>query len=178
MVIPQIEERKLRFDARRLAIDSFVRIYLESVQGARQLVMGHLRLMFTLSLGALAGVITLYASALRMGGPEVHQLPWQPVSLALIALLCLVASALLSAATLQHAARGVSALVRHPFPASDEDIRRLFTDAEDDESRILARIVGVLEDRIGQEPVTEIRTGACTALLVLGVVASGLSFIA
>ncbi|MEZ7186093.1 hypothetical protein QVM19_31795, partial [Pseudomonas aeruginosa] len=55
---PSPDERRLVFEARRLTIEALVKIYLEQVSSSRNLVTVYLRLMFTLSLGALAGVIT------------------------------------------------------------------------------------------------------------------------
>lgn len=59
------DERRFAFEARRLTIETLVKIYLEQVSVSRGLVTVYLRLMFTLSLGALAGVITLYGAVLR-----------------------------------------------------------------------------------------------------------------
>ncbi|WP_205584535.1 hypothetical protein, partial [Pseudomonas aeruginosa] len=64
---PSPDERRLVFEARRLTIEALVKIYLEQVSSSRNLVTVYLRLMFTLSLGALAGVITLYGTMLRFG---------------------------------------------------------------------------------------------------------------
>ena len=60
------DERRLAFEARRLAVETLIKVYLEHVTHARHLVTAHLRLMFTLSLGALAGVVTLYGATLRV----------------------------------------------------------------------------------------------------------------
>ncbi len=62
-----LDERRLRFEARRLAVETFVRLHIEQVAASRQFLLTHLRLMFTLSLGALASVVTLYGAGLRLG---------------------------------------------------------------------------------------------------------------
>ncbi|MGV8294745.1 hypothetical protein ACV36C_38550, partial [Pseudomonas aeruginosa] len=64
---PSPDERRLEFEARRLNIEALVKIYLEQVSSSRNLVTVYHRLMFTLSIGALAGVITLYGTMLRFG---------------------------------------------------------------------------------------------------------------
>lgn len=92
-----MDARALRLEARRLSVETLVRVHLECVNGTRQLMLGHQRLMFTLSLGALAGAITLFAAALRLGGPEMLPLPPLSAALSLTALACLSGSALISA---------------------------------------------------------------------------------
>jgi len=69
-----LDDRRMRFDARRLALESFVKIHLEHVTGCRQLLLAHLRMIFTLSLGSLAGLVTLYASVMRFGSAASDQI--------------------------------------------------------------------------------------------------------
>lgn len=76
----------------------------------------YLRLMFTLSLGALAGVITLYGTMLRFGtSASISMITPLEVVLAIAALAALVTSALLSARALQKSAFDVAPLLHNPF---------------------------------------------------------------
>jgi hypothetical protein len=171
-----LRERALRLEARKLSVESLVRVHLESVSGTRQLVLGHQRLMFTLSLGTLAGVITLFAAALRLGGPQMLPLPPLPAALALVALAALTASALLSAATLQQATRQASRFLREPFPGASAQLARLFSADAGDETAIVASVLDVLEHRVQAEPVVEPRTWWTTSLLLAGVTATAAAF--
>ncbi|HEJ1874583.1 TPA: hypothetical protein SLV52_003098, partial [Pseudomonas aeruginosa] len=111
------------FEARRLTIEALVKIYLEQVSSSRNLVTVYLRLMFTLSLGALAGVITLYGTMLRFGtSASISMITPLEVVLAIAALAALVTSALLSARALQKSAFDVAPLLHNPFPSADSVI--------------------------------------------------------
>lgn len=166
----------MHLDARRLAVETLARVHLDSVGGTRQLVLGHQRLMFMLSLGALAGSITLFAAALRVSGAEMLPLPPLPAALALAALAAFTGSALLSAATLQKATRQASRFLREPFPDAGAQLSQLFSPEAGDETRILASVLDVLERRIQAEPVVEARTWWTTSLLLAGVAATAAAF--
>ena len=128
---PSPDERRLVFEARRLTIEALVKIYLEQVSSSRNLVTVYLRLMFTLSLGALAGVITLYGTMLRFGtSASISMITPLEVVLAIAALAALVTSALLSARALQKSAFDVAPLLHNPFPSADSVIDSIF-DADD-----------------------------------------------
>lgn len=171
-----LRERALRLDARKLSVETLVRVHLDSVSGTRQLVLGHQRLMFTLSLGTLAGVITLFAAALRLGGPHMLPLPPGSAAMALVALAALTASALLSAATLQTATRQASRFLREPFPGGSAQLAQLFSDEAGDETRIITTALDVLERRVQAEPIVEPRTWWTTSLLLAGVAAAAAAF--
>jgi len=68
------DKRRLAFEARRLTLEILVKIYSEQFAASRDRATIYLRLMFTLSLGALAGVITLYAAMLRLSPVEIFNL--------------------------------------------------------------------------------------------------------
>jgi hypothetical protein len=171
-----LRERALRMEARKLSIESLVKVHLESVTGTRQLVLAHQRLMFTLSLGALAGVITLFAAALRLGGPGLLPLPTLSAVLASFSLVSLTASALISAATLQIATQKASRFLREPFPGAAEDLYRLFASGSSDETQIVSGVLDVLERRVKAEPVIQPRTFLTTFLLLSGVASAAASF--
>ena len=164
------EDRRLRFEACRFAIDTFVKIHLEHIEGARLLLTSHLRMMFTLSLGALAGLITLYASILRFGSVDLH------VGFAMAALASMVVSALLSAASLQRASADAALLLRDPFPDTDNALTNIFDKVDADERQILQSVNQALEARVARHPGFDANTRTPTVLLVVGVVMAGLSF--
>lgn len=176
--LPEIalRERALRLDARKLAVETLVRVHLDSVAGTRQLMLGHQRLMFTLSLGALAGVITLFAAGLRLGAAQTLPLPPLAAGLALLALAALTASALISAAALQKAARHAAGLLRDPFPGAGDDLELLFSDEQASETVLVSRMLDVLAQRARAEPVVAPRASWTTFLLLVGAVATAAAF--
>ena len=171
------EDRQLRFEACRFAIDTFVKIHLEHIEGARLLLTSHLRMMFTLSLGALAGLITLYASILRFGSVDLHAPGGMVrVGFAMAALASMVVSALLSAASLQRASADAAQLLRDPFPDTDNALTNIFDKVDADERQILQSVNRALEARVARHPGFDANTRTPTVLLLVGVVMAGLSF--
>lgn len=168
------EARRLQFEARRLAVETFVKLHVEQVSASRQLLVTHLRLMFTLSLGSLAGVITLYAAALRFGSASAASAPqpWPTILSGVLALGLLVLSALLSAHALQRAARAAAAVLTNPFPDAERELHNLFHDHDGDENDILARTIDILERRLAAETVVSPNSTLNVSLMIVGIACS------
>ena len=171
METSQIEERRIRFEARKLAVEVLVKIHLEHLQGSRLLVMNHYRLTFGLSLSAVAGLVTLYAAALRFGA----ELGSDPASLmrigfAIFAVSSLVASALLATRALRKVASSSAHLLRNPYPNADAEMTQIFEDPTVDEGVIVQNILKVMKLRVESEPAFNHTTGKNTLLLALGVI--------
>lgn len=172
------DDRRIRFEARRLAIESFVKIHLEHVSGTRQLVMNHLKLMFTLSLGALAGVMTLYGAVLRFGGsPAIDALTRPGILLGFAALASLIGSALLAARGLQLAATEASRFMRDPVPGASDAAAMIFTDPAASEARITEGLFTLMSAMSDGQPTMQASTWPNTILLVLGLTCAGASFL-
>lgn len=166
-----IEERRIRFEARKLAVEVLVKIHLEHLQGSRLLVMNHYRLTFGLSLSAVAGLVTLYAAALRFGaelGNDATSL--LRIGLAIFAVGCLVASAMLATRALRKVASGSAHLLRNPYPNADVELALIFEDPTVDEGIMVQNIMKVIQLRVEAEPAFNHTTGKNTMLLVLGVI--------
>lgn len=137
----------------------------------------YLRLMFTLSLGALAGVITLYGTMLRFGtSASISMITPLEVVLAIAALAALVTSALLSARALQKSAFDVAPLLHNPFPSADSVIDSIF-DADDiDERQILRKLYFALDKTVEHQPPLRLSTRLITLFLIGGLFLTGASF--
>lgn len=172
------DERRLAFEARRLAVETLVKVYLEQVTHARHLVTAHLRLMFTLSLGALAGVVTLYGATLRVGiANGIGALDRSEVLTGLVALASLVASALLSATALRRAAFEAVSFVHNPFPNAAAEIATIFETDGLNESEILRKLYAAIDKGLEGQPMFKVAARLSTALLIFGLLAAGLSFL-
>lgn len=173
-----LEERRLAFEARRVSIETLIKIYVEQMQGARHLVLTHLRLMFALGLGALAGVITLYAAMLRFG-PAIESL--EPhilqVVLALSSLAAMIASALLTAFALQRTADSAVLYLQDPFPNSGPEIDAIFHADTHNEIEILHNLYRTVENGLSIQPKLQLATRLSTILLIIGLFAAGASFL-
>lgn len=179
MPVPlSFDERRLAFEARRLAVETLIKVYLEHVTHARHLVTAHLRLMFTLSLGALAGVVTLYGATLRVGiANGIGTLDRLEVATGLVSLASLVASALLSATALRRTAIIAVSFVRDPFPKVASEIASIFELGSLDENDVLRKLHHTIDKGLEGPPMFEVEVRWSTSLLVFGLLAAGLSFL-
>lgn len=170
--------RRLAFEAKRLAVETLVKIHLEQVTGAHRLATTHLRVMFTLSLGVLAGVVTLYGAMLRFVSPtEFHAITIYNWVLAIAALAALVASALLSARALQQAASATMPFLRDPFPNAGSEIGSIFESDELDESEILRRLYFAVSKGVESQAILKVDARLCTTLMIVGLLLTGISFL-
>lgn len=171
METSQIEERRIRFEAKKLAVEVLVKIHLEHLQGSRILVMNHYRLTFGLSLSAVAGLVTLYAAALRFGA-ELGSDPTSllRIGLGIFAVSCLVASAMLATRALRKVASLSAHLLRNPFPGAEAELAQIFEDNSTDEGTIVQNILKVMKLRADSEPAFNHTTGKNTLLLAFGVI--------
>jgi hypothetical protein len=176
--VTPLDDRRFAFEARRLTIETLVKVYLEQVSVSRSLVTVYLRLMFTLSLGALAGVVTLYGAILRFSvSPTLNAITMLEAISAVMALGVLVASALLSARALQQSAFDAAPFLHDPFPNAGPIIDSIFQLKELDEQQILDRLYFAIGKLVEHQPTLRVSTRLTTTLLVVGLLLTGVSFL-
>lgn len=169
-----IEERRLAFEARRLAAETLMKVYLEHTQAARQLVVAYLRQMFTLSIGSIAGIVTLYGALLRFGPEHIfNSITLIEVSLALTALGSLIASALITASALQRAAFHSVNRLSNQAPEIDE----IFQNQELEEREILLKLYAATTRGFETQVLFRCETRVGISLLVVGLLSAVASFI-
>lgn len=172
------DERRFAFEARRLTIETLVKIYLEQVSVSRGLVTVYLRLMFTLSLGALAGVITLYGAVLRFSAAaSLDTITILEAVCAVLALAALVASALLSARALQQSAFDAAPFLRDPFPNAGSVIDSIFDSKDLDEQQIIDRLYFAIGKIVEHQPTPRVSTRLTTIFLIIGLLLTGASLL-
>lgn len=175
--LPQ-DERRLAFEARRLTIEILVKIYLEQSAASRELATIYLRLMFTLSLGALAGAITLYGAILRINPTEIFNLiTVQAAVIAIAALGTLITSALLSARALQQSAFDAAPLLHNPFPSAETVIDEIFHHETLNERQILGKLYFTVSKNVEDQPALRVQARVTTLLLITGLLLTGISFL-
>lgn len=176
--VTPLDYRRFAFEARRLTMETLVKVYLEQVSVSRSLVTVYLRLMFTLSLGALAGVVTLYGAILRFSvSPTLNTITMLEAISAVMALGVLVASALLSARALQQSAFDAAPFLHDPFPNAGPIIDSIFQLKELDEQQILDRLYFAIGKLVEHQPTLRVSTRLTTTLLVVGLLLTGVSFL-
>jgi hypothetical protein len=171
---PSIEERRLAFEARRLAAETLTKVYLEHTQAARQLVVAYLRQMFTLTIGLIAGVVTLYGALLRFGPEHIfNSITYIEVALALFAISALISSALITASALQRAAfHSVNRL-----SSQAPEIEEIFQNQALEEREILLKLYAATATGFETQVLfkRETRVGIC--LLIIGLLSAVASFL-
>lgn len=173
-----LEERRLAFEARRLTIETVARIYLDHMQVARHFVVTYLRFIFTLSLGALAGLVTLCAAMLRVNAPPSSFGTREGIQAMLImaALAALVTSAMFASAALRRIADATLSFLHNPFPKSGAEVDAIFQDAELDENEIMLKLYRAISAGLDMQPNFTTETRFSTACLLLGLLAAGVAF--
>ena len=172
-----LEERRIRFEARRLSVETLVKIHLERIEGARQMLLNQVRLMFTLSLGALAAIVTLYGAMLRFqssGSASVYSK--EQIVLAGVSLCFLVLSALMASWTLHRSNMAAANLLANPFPGGEDNLGALFDD-QADERAILVNLAALLDRSLRSQPIIRARTYLNTVVLLLGIASAGAALV-
>lgn len=161
------EDRRLGFEAKRFALETLVKIYLEQSSGSRALVVSHTRVMLTLSIAVMAGFVTVFAAMLRTGYPQAAG--WMqplPAALALSGLGLLMASALWSTKALSLAAKVATHLLRDPFPSARRELEEIF-DAKS-EDIVLDNLVATVQLHIADTAPGNNYSAHATKALVAG----------
>jgi hypothetical protein len=169
------EDRHLGFEARKFALETLVKIYLEQSNGSRALVVSHTRVMLTLSLAAMAGLVTVLAAMLRGGSPQV--VGWiqpLPAGLALSGFALLVASALWATKALSIAAQVATKLLQDPFPTAHKELEEMF--GAKNEDIVLDRLVATVQLHIADTAPGNNFSVYATASLIAGIILAAASF--
>lgn len=156
-----------------------IKIHLEHAEGSRLLLVSHSRMMFTLSLGALAGVVTLFAAVLRLGGEKVlaTATPLE-IILAATSMALLVCGCLIATNALRAAASAAVDLQANPFWNAEAHLDALLKPDETDEKAVLGNLVRALTQRLEYEKPQRPRTRAIACCLVFGLACACMSLFA
>lgn len=147
MIDPDIEDRRIRFEARKLAIESYIKVHVDRAAGARLLVASYFRLIFTLSLGTLAAIVTLGSAWARFGSTSDTGIG-DPVAIALTfsTIVTLVFSAVLAANGLRRAVGRSIRSVRDPLPISGNTIDDSLRKDGSNENEIFGHIMDSIDE--------------------------------
>jgi hypothetical protein len=164
-----MEDRLLRFEARKLAIESYVSIQTDRMNGARQLLVSQLRLLFTLSLGTVAAAATFSGALPQILGTKaaLKPEPWLIFSI-VVALLCLIGAAFIAANAIRTAASNSSRNLVNPLPKSGLRIEEVLRNDSSSESDIFGCILDSLDEFALQEKFSERSFFASIILMAIG----------
>lgn len=169
------EDRRLGFEAKRFALETLVKIYIEQSNGSRALVVSHARVMLTLAIAAMAGFVTVVAAILRGDPHAVGSIHPVTAGLGLFGLALLVASALWATKALSLAARIATNLLRDPFPTARKELEKMF-DAKN-EDIVLDNLVATVQLHIADNVPSNNFSTYATISLVLGITLAALSLV-
>lgn len=174
----QTEFRKLQFEARRFSMDALIRVQLEQSAGTRALMAGHLRLMFGLSLAAIAGAATMISGLLQAKADEISLR--EDAVLVVLILLCVaffMGAAVLALFRSRAVVRQAASLLLDPFPGADNDFKRLLSRPRDneDEEEILDALANVLLSRFEADKSVVTDSGIIIGLVLAGLASGGLA---
>lgn len=173
------DERRLVFEAQRFSLEMLIKIHLEHTEGSRLLLVSHSRMMFTLALGALAAVVTLYAAVLRLGGEKALMTATiSEIALAVASLVLLVTGSLLATGGLRTAASSAVDLQANPFRNAEPFIEGLLQPSVKDEKVVLDNLVEALARRLESEKPHPPKTLLISCCLFLGLAFACLSLFA
>ncbi|WP_210270061.1 hypothetical protein [Aureimonas mangrovi] len=170
-----IEDRRLGYEAKRFALETLVKIYIEHTNGSRALLMSHARIMLTLAIAAMAGFITVYAAMLRSNPAGLDWIEPIPAFLALSGLALIVTSALLSSRALSLAAKVATDLLRDPFPTAQRELREMF-DAKN-EDIVLSSLVATIQLHIADTAPKNNHSVYATMSLIAGTILAAASLV-
>lgn len=172
------EERRLVFEAQRFSLEMLIKVHLENAEGARLFLVSHSRMMFTLALGALAAVVTLYAAVLRLGGEKALMTATTvEIALATASLGLLVTGSLFATSALRAAATSAVDLQTDPFSNAEPFIQGLLQSSATNEKVVLDNLVEILMRRLEREKPQPPKTIAIACCLFSGLACAGLSLV-
>lgn len=143
------EARRLRFEGRKFALETLIRFHMVQVETGRNLRVGHVKLTFALSLGALAGFLTLIGAFARF----VESFPVWPadrtgIMLLLAGLGCLMVGALVAILQYRTTIDRSADLLHRPYLGAEAAFQDLIGDPTLDETAALDRLSAILRNRM------------------------------
>ncbi|MFQ8433250.1 hypothetical protein [Amaricoccus sp. W119] len=174
--IERLERRKLRFEARKFAIDTLVRMYLAQLEGTRSLRVGHVKLTFGLSLGALAGVLTVI-SALARFTENYPEWPEDriPILLLVSGLGGLLAAAVTAISHYRTVVEGSADLLLRPYPGAELEFNGILSGTPEDETAYLDSLSAILSARTRDSRQHHPPSSVVLLLVLFGTTATGVA---
>ena len=142
------------------------------------MLIAHLRLMFGLSLAAIAGSATMIAGLLQAQTGQISLETDAPLAVLLMLCLSFFASAAILALFRSRAVvRQSAALLREPFPGADQEVARLLSkpQSDEDEEEILDALAQVLLSRFNADKSVVTSSGMIIGLVLAGLASGGIA---
>lgn len=174
--LDQNEARKLRFEGRKFALETLVKLHLVQSEATRNLRVGHVKLTFALSLGALAGFLTLISAFARF----VDDFPTWPNDRGGLLLLALGLGSLMAAAIVAilqyHATVERSAdLLLRPYPKAEAEFQSILSEQSLDETAYLDRLSTILRTRTQDARQHQPPSSVVLVLILIGATVTAIS---
>ena len=174
--IDPAEARKLHFEARKFAIETLVKMNLAQLEATRNMRVGHVKMTFALSLGALASFLTLVSAFARFTD-DYPEWPEDRVGILLLVFsLGLLLAAAIAAISQYKAAvdRAADQLFR-PYPSAETEFADLLSGRPQDEIALLDRLSTILKTRTEDPRQHQPASSLVLMLALVGIIAGGVS---
>lgn len=171
--LDQNERRTLRFEARKFALESLIRIYLAQLDASRNLRVGHVKLTFALSVGTLAGFLTLISAFARF----IDDFPTWPADMAGLSILafgmsCLVVAAAVAITQYRATVERSADMLLRPYPDAEADVHAILAGEPTNEMDYLDRLSAILRARTQDARQYQPPSSMVLVLIIIGSVAT------
>ncbi|HRM73970.1 MAG TPA: hypothetical protein PLI13_04570 [Paracoccus sp. (in: a-proteobacteria)] len=173
---PQDESRKLRFEARKFALETLAKMYLVQAEATRNLRVGHVKLTFGLSLGALAGFLTVISALARF----VADFPTWPADMGGILVLgfglgVLLLAAIVAISQYRATVERTADLLLHPYPKAEAEFQAILQDHSLDETGYLDKLSTILRTRTEDARQHQAPSSLVLVLILIGAMVTSIA---
>ena len=171
--LDQNERRTLRFEARKFALETLTKIHLAQLDASRNLRVGHVKLTFGLSVGTLAGFLTLISAFARF----MDDFPTWPADMVGLSVLafgmgCLVVAAAVAITQYRATVERSADMLLRPYPNSEQDLNDILTGQPADEMAYLDSLSDILRARTQDKRQYQPPSSMVLVLIITGAVAT------
>ncbi len=171
--LDQNERRTLRFEARKFALESLTKIYLAQLDASRNLRVGHVKLTFALSVGTLAGFLTLISAFARF----IDDFPTWPTDMTGLSILafgmsCLVVAAAVAITQYRATVERSADMLLRPYPDAEADVHAILSGQPANEMEYLDRLSAILRARTQDKRQYQPPSSMVLVLITIGAVAT------
>lgn len=168
------DARALRFEARKFALETLTRIYLAQLEASRNLRVGHVKLTFGLSVGTLAGFLTLISAFARF----MDDFPTWPADMGGLLVLGfglgpLLLAAIVAISQYRATVERTADLLLRPYPKAEAEFQAILQDHSLDEAGYLEKLSTILRTRT--EDARQHQAPSSLVLILIGAIVTSIA---
>lgn len=165
------DTRALRFEARKFTLETLTKMYLAQLEASRNLRVGHVKLTFALSVGTLAGFLTLISAFARF----IDDFPTWPADMTGLSVLafgmsCLVVAAAVAITQYRTTVERSADMLLRPYPDVEAEFYDILSGQPADEVEYLDRLSAILRARTQDKRQYQPPSSLVLALIMVGAI--------